>query len=90
MSIFSFRVDPLRPVLVINCCQSLSLKLSSLLYLFPPFSMADTDAEKEAKKKAEKAAEKERWENSGRKDIPFFGTVSDIGSKEAVGVTPGK
>lgn len=59
----------------------------SVIYL-SPLLMADTHDD--ALEQAKKDKEKERWEQSGRKGVPFFGTVSDIGSKDAVGVDLGQ
>ncbi len=53
----------------------------------------DSDAKKivERQKKVEKkVAEKERTADSGRKGVPFFGHISDIGAKDQIGVDEGK
>lgn len=44
----------------------------------------------QTKKEMEKEASRKRNENSGKKGIPFGGTISDMGSKDAVGVGLGK
>lgn len=48
------------------------------------------DQKSEEQKLAEKEAEKKRWEDSGKKDVPFFGSISDLGEKDQKGVGTGK
>ncbi len=48
------------------------------------------DQKSDEQKIAEKEAEKQRWENSGKKDVPFFGSVTDLGAKDQKGVGTGK
>jgi hypothetical protein len=55
-----------------------------------PISMADDTQSKEAREEAKKEATKERTANSGRKGVPFFGHISDLGEKDQIGVGTGK
>lgn len=68
----------------VRIISSLRLQLYSP---FPPIYMADDQQQKED---AKKEATKERTANAGRKGVPFFGHISDLGDKDQIGVDEGK